>query len=396
MKKVLIIAMPNSIHTFRWIHQIKDENFKIYLLPCVDGPINSNYDTSIKIVGSSYMFFNLKLNKYRAIHYLTLLFLKIKKQFSPNYFQKRLAKIIEEIRPNLVHTIETQHSGYLLLNSLNYRVKDFVWWHTNWGSDILIFSKLDNHDKIISTLLKTIDIYSCECYRDIILANSLGYSKQVLPVYPNAGGFSIHSISELRSKTLKTSERKCIMLKGYQGWAGRALVGLRALERCVDILQGYKIFIFSNTSTEDIIIASGLFTKNNGIEVILIPENTPHFKILEFQGQSRLYIGLSIGDGISTSLLESMAMGSFPIQSCTSCADEWFEDGKSGFIVPPEDPDVIEYAIRKALRDDELVDFSAIHNFETIKNKADYHNLKFTTIRLYNDILNQNKYEFTI
>ena len=32
-------------------------------------------------------------------------------------------------------------------------------------------------------------------------------------------------------------------------------------------------------------------------------------------------------------------MGSFPIQSDTACADEWIEDGVSGLIVPPEDPD---------------------------------------------------------
>ena len=26
-----------------------------------------------------------------------------------------------------------------------------------------------------------------------------------------------------------------------------------------------------------------------------------------------------------------MAMGSFPIQSCTACVEEWYEDGISGF-----------------------------------------------------------------
>jgi glycosyltransferase involved in cell wall biosynthesis len=170
-----------------------------------------------------------------------------------------------------------------------------------------------------------------------------------------------------------------------------SLVGLRALERCADILKDYKIFVFSNTSAQDIIIATKLFSVNNGIEVVLIPENTSHEEILEFHGQSRIYIGLSIGDGISTSLLESMAMGSFPIQSCTACANEWIEDGKSGFIVPPEDPDIIEIAIRKALRDDDLVDFSATCNFETIKKRANYSLLKDSTLNSYKNILNLKK-----
>jgi len=72
--------------------------------------------------------------------------------------------------------------------------------------------------------------------------------------------------------------------------------------------------------------------------------------MLHYYGRARIYIGLSISDAISTSLLEAMVMGAFPIQSCTACADEWIEDGKSGFIVPPEDPHVIAEAIRRALR----------------------------------------------
>ena len=44
-------------------------------------------------------------------------------------------------------------------------------------------------------------------------------------------------------------------------------------------------------------------------------------------------------------------MGALPIQSCTACADEWIVDGRSGLIVPPEDVDVIENALRRALTD---------------------------------------------
>lgn len=41
---------------------------------------------------------------------------------------------------------------------------------------------------------------------------------------------------------IPVSSRKVIMLKGYQNWAGRALVGLRALGRCEDILEGIHGF----------------------------------------------------------------------------------------------------------------------------------------------------------
>lgn len=101
------------------------------------------------------------------------------------------------------------------------------------------------------------------------------------------------------------------------------------------------------------------------------------------QVKAHMSISLSISDGISTSLLEAMAMGSFHIQSNTAAADEWIKDGQRGFIVPPEDPDQIELAIRKALTDDEMVDNAERLNYITISEKAEYNLLKRKTINMY-------------
>jgi len=51
-------------------------------------------------------------------------------------------------------------------------------------------------------------------------------------------------------------------------------------------------------------------------------------------GRSRVYIGLGISDAISTAVLESMVMGCFPIQTKTSCCNEWFSDAASLLIYP--------------------------------------------------------------
>ena len=69
-----------------------------------------------------------------------------------------------------------------------------------------------------------------------------------------------------------------------------------------------------------------------------------------------------MSDGISTSFLEAMVMGSFPVQSWTSCAGEWIVDGKSGILVPPDDPAPVAAALRRALTDDRLVDAAAERN----------------------------------
>ena len=80
-------------------------------------------------------------------------------------------------------------------------------------------------------------------------------------------------------------------------------------------------------------------------------------------------------------------MGSFPIQSWTACADEWIEDGKTGLLVPPEDPDVVEKAIRRALTDDELVNRAAEENWRTAIERLDASKLKEKVINFYGEVI---------
>ncbi len=52
-------------------------------------------------------------------------------------------------------------------------------------------------------------------------------------------------------------------------------------------------------------------------------------------------------------------MGALPIQSDAGGAREWIRDGENGLLVPSEDADAIEAAIRRAVTDDALVERAA-------------------------------------
>ena len=236
--------------------------------------------------------------------------------------------------------------------------------------------------------MENCDYYSCECKRDVDLAMQFGLKGIAFEPYPNTGGFEQALIDKYISKSGPTSLRKVIMVKGYQGWAGRALVAIRALERCADLIKDYKVVIYSNASGEDVEIASTLLSQNTGAEVTILPAGTSHTEIMHYHSRARISIGLSMGDAISTSLLEAMAMGSFPIQSCTACASEWFTDGISGLIVTPEDPEVVEHAIRRALLDDILVNSAAEINYNKIVKDANFETLRVKTIQAYKKVLN--------
>ncbi len=387
--KILFIAMSESIHTARWINQIKNNGWKLYLFP---SQITNNVNSKIDHVEICIPAF-LKDRKTYLSRIVFKIYNVLNQKINPYYYEKLLAKYIKKIKPDIIHTLETQAAGYLVYSTKEKYFKNSLfpsWWHTNWGSDIYLFGRLKKHKDKIKEVIGTCDYYSCECNRDLLLAKSFGFSKIAFPVYPNTGGFDIDKLIECKKDILKTSKRKIIMLKGYQGWAGRALVGIRALSLIKDYLSGYELFIFS-CGEDSVEIAAELFECESKIKASIIPPGTSHEGMLKFHGKARISIGLSISDSISTSVLEAMAMGSFPIQSWTSAADEWIKDGESGILVPPEDPDQIAKAIIIALSDDDLVDKAAEKNWETVRKRLDYNDLKQKTINSYNQIFSDRK-----
>jgi glycosyltransferase involved in cell wall biosynthesis len=76
-------------------------------------------------------------------------------------------------------------------------------------------------------------------------------------------------------------------------------------------------------------------------------------------------LGVGISDGISTTLLEAVAVGTLPIQSSTA-SDERLEHGRSGFVVSPYNTEEIAEAVIRAVTDDALVDQAAEINRQAV------------------------------
>jgi hypothetical protein len=62
-----------------------------------------------------------------------------------------------------------------------------------------------------------------------------------------------------------------------------------------------------------------------------------------------------VSDGISTSFLESLISGAYPVQTNTSCAGEWVKKGAVASLVSL-DSDELLGEVSRALSDDYLVD----------------------------------------
>ncbi|MHB1377031.1 MAG: glycosyltransferase [Candidatus Humimicrobiaceae bacterium] len=398
--RILIVAMGNSIHLARWVSQINDQGWDIHLFPtesfvAVNPEIKNvkiHIPLFIKLIVNFYKNRKQKLTPINEPMYIqetisvSIAIKEILRSIMAKNNYKKLNKLIKKIKPDIIHSMHIQEAGYLTLESKkNFEGKFPKWIVTNWGSDIDLFRNIGAHNEKISEVLSNCDYYSCECERDIEYAKNLGFKGTVLPVLPNSGGIDFNLVNSLKSN-IATSKRKIILLKGYQNWSGRALVGLRALERCADILSGYIIYIYSSEDFIDVKISANLLTKKTGIKTIILPNSMEHNEILKFHGLSRISIGLSITDAISTSMLEAMVMGSFPIQSKTACANEWFKDGKTGILVEPEDPEDVEKAIRMAISDDSLVDNASKLNYDMLYDRIEKSKIKKIVVNYYRKI----------
>ena len=393
---LLIIAMPDSIHTVRWIGQILDQSWDIHLFPSYAGIIHEDIK-NIHIhdcLRGRFGKFLLSLSPLLLSFMLKVVMsirLRIIKRFFPHYRTFLLNRVIKKIKPDLLHTLETQSAGYLVLDLLEtYHTKLPIWIHSLWGSDLYLFHRIEKHKKNIIELLCCCDYLICEGQRDVDLAKKLGFSGiNYFTHIPTAGGIKIKECTRIGTNSSSPSKRVVIMLKGYDGWAGRALVALRALEIISESLRNYEIVIYSGS--ENVALAVELFTYGTGVSVTMLPPNTKHGDILSLLSKARISIGLSISDGLPNALLEAMAMGAFPIQSWTSMANEWIIDGVNGILVHPEDPEQVSAAIKKALSDDKLVDNAAMINLEIIRNNFEYKKIKNKAIEVYTKAFENSK-----
>lgn len=415
--RILFVAMPYSVHAARWINQLSDQGWDIHLFPTGTELPHSHFN-NITIYGvssyrpaeldSSVRWEQLWPPPQRSTNRLSNLAARIQRRWAKRFRRQEangfsslgadraawLAQVVSQLKPDIVHSLEMQHAGYMTLEAKSKLEGQFpAWIVTNWGSDIYLFGRLAEHKDKIKAVLSACDYYQCECHRDVNLARAFGFTGEVLPVCPVTGGFDVAAMRQLRQPG-PTSSRRLIALKGYQHWAGRALVGLRAIELCAEVLQGYRVVIY--LPSPEVKIAAELVMQSTGVPIELEPTEGGVTKwsrddILRMHGNARISIGLSISDAISTSLLEAMVMESFPIQSNTGCGDEWVKDGESALFVPPNDPEPVAAAIRRAVADDALVDRAAEINAQVADERLDKSIIQPQAVATYNHVAAQER-----
>ena len=370
--RILIVGMIDSVHLARWLGQFADDGHEFLIFPSsphrrvhplLRGLLANRTDSNYRVIG--------------AFKRLGVPLFVLDRLSGNRLSPLLLGRAIDRFQPDYLHALEIQHAGYMCLRTISRKGKGkYKFIVTNYGSDLFWFARFAEHKRRIVEILGIADGYAAECERDISLAKELGYEGRTFPVTPNAGGFS----NEIFERPLtEPSNRKTILIKGYHGWVGRAKIALEAILLMADELEGLEVIVYSaNLVTR---VKAMQVRIGRGIQMRVFGKNRlSHSQMLELFSTSKVYVGLSLSDGISTSMLEAMVMGAIPVQTSTACCDEWFDD--SGVKIDDLRAEAVAHGIRKALRLSESPK-NAQTNKRIVRQKASIESVSFATRGFY-------------
>lgn len=388
--KVLFVAGVASIHVVRWAAQLRETGWDIHIVDPGNSLIHPNLSSVTLHTGW------WKANKARNLvvkhrwpfsrgrHFLERYFPSIWYRIVPDG-PKRILQVIEDVKPDCVHSLGMQFSAYPIVEAIEQKGSPLgvPWIYSAWGSDIYRYGYEPNHAERVKGVLRACDYMMADCERDWHLAQDFGFRGVWLGRFPGGGGFPVATWQKYREG--QPSDRKIIAIKGYQRPAGRALTALEAVQRVADRLQGYRVVVHSSQPVVD--EAVDRLARELPIPIEVMPRS-PQPEVIKMLGQARISLGVSFSDGTPNTMLESMIVGAFPIQTNPGGATaEWIEDGKNGLLVPHDDPEQIGQALLHAAADDDLVDAAAPFNYELMRTRVDEAVVKTQVIAAYQKVM---------
>jgi glycosyltransferase involved in cell wall biosynthesis len=258
------------------------------------------------------------------------------------------------------------------------------WVFSSWGSDMFFTQHLQISDFLRNRTLKRIDYLITDCFRDFEIAKRNGFTNQFLGVFPGNGG--IHFEDRM---ILPVSLRKIILIKGYNNDIGKGINIIKALTKeLLVLMRNQEIIVFgADQEIQDYINNQDRF-KEVDIKINLRSDFIENNTLLKMMGESYIYIGNSMSDGLPNSMIEAMGMGAFPIQSNPgNVTEELIIDGYNGLLIQDAlNYKDIEGLIKKALLDPAMIEKAFEHNTKVIKERYDRDKNKIEIIKLYESI----------
>ncbi|MFD1614957.1 glycosyltransferase family 4 protein [Gelatiniphilus marinus] len=372
--KILIVSM-RSIHTIRWVSQLKDNGHEVFYFDILNGGYIKAWDWVEQHTNWRYKFGNFKGRVFLKKH-----FPKIHKLFENNA-EKEFEIVLDKFKPDVVHSFVMYSCCVPILKNMQ-KHKYIKWIYSAWGNDLYFYQTVPKYKNDIVKTLPRINYMFADCNRDLNLAKVLGFEGETLGSFPGGGGYNL---SDYNPYIKALNNRNIILIKGYEQRFGKCSVVLNAISKIIKNLTDYKVVVFG----ADLELKQYL-TKHTISDKIQILDYMPHKKVLELMGKSIIYIGNSVSDGMPNTLLEAIIMGAFPIQSNPGGATaEIIKHQENGLLIgDAENTDLIQELILQAINSKKMIENAFNHN-QKLKHNLDFKVIQKQVLQAYNQVENE-------
>ncbi len=275
----------------------------------------------------------------------------------------RLRRLIQQIRPDLVHALRIPYEGMLAADA--YAGVPFL--VSVWGNDFTLHapsSGLMAH--YTSWTMQTADGLHADCQRDVRLAKQWGFDP-VRPtlVTPGNGGIRPETFHPPESPT---EQPTVINARGFRTYV-RTDTFFQAIPRVLARRPDARFVCVAMQGEPSAI----KWIRQLGVEqsVELLPV-VPHDRMGDVFRRGQIVLSMGVHDGTPNTLLEGMACGCLPVAGELESIREWIKPGKNGLLMDATDPESVAGAIVEGLNSKSLRQEAAGINEHLIRERADY------------------------
>lgn len=397
---LLVLCFPVSVHSARWVNLLRGSRYRVVVAPSVLQDYCAEFSFSRTVRGradaDALQPGEIGVIARDAIDSLAEETRSGRTRYQPLVSAVQvgaealpgpvsLLRLVRSLAPDCVHTLELQHAGYTMLEVREQAGERFPpWLASSWGSDVYLYRKIDRHRARLARLAARLDGFHSDCSRDHDYLRELGFNGRYFPPLAASGGVDLADYPDPASLP-PPSTRDLVLIKGYHGWSGRAMDILLAVHRIAPLLRRYRIRVTHTAPAVTKMV--DILRRDDRLDIAVDPYFPKLQTAIERLCHARLVVGYGLSDGISTTLLEAMAVGTFCIQASTACGSEWARPGREMLEVPPHDVAALADAIALAASDDALVDGCVHRNRREIEQRWSCEQVADDLHRGYDELL---------
>ncbi|MEO0235321.1 MAG: glycosyltransferase [candidate division WOR-3 bacterium] len=363
--KVLILGNLNSVHTVRWINALNDEGLDVYAFG-LSGADNREIQIPIDKVRDAGIHECASCSTLTKIKYLSALI--------------KLKEFIRSCDPDILHAHFA--SSYGLLGALSGFHPYVV---SVWGADVYNFPRNSFLNReVIKFILMQSDVITSTS--KVMAIETRKYTKKQIHVVPFGVDTSIFKPTNVCS-IFREDEIVIGTIKALEKKYGIDVL-IKAFHILKTRLGNYplKLLIVGGGSQEselkNLVRVLGLERD------VVFTGKVRHSEVARYHNMITIFAALSIDESESfgVAVVEAMACGRPVVVSRVGGLPEVVEDGVTGFVVPPMNPEAAASALQNLITNPELRKKMGLKALERVKSFYDWRSNVKMMIRIYESI----------